>query len=701
MMEFQDTRGTAPESQLALQRATRPQSVAIVGVSSDPLKYGSRLAKSVVDCDYPGELHFVNANGGRFLGRELAPSLSAVGPVDLVIVSVPGAVCPDVVAEAAGLGCGSAVVVATGFSETGQRELERDLGQSTTGSSLRIVGPNCMGIFSAPASLNAMGDPTIPHGRLAVVAQSGIVGMSIYHRAKQHRLGLSYFLSVGNQLDLGFEDICGFLAEDDQSDAVLMYVEGFRELPWALASLAALAERVPVAVLRGGRSAAGATAAASHTAAIAGDDDILSAALREAGVTEARSESDLMLAALAFTEPGRLTSRSVSLVSDSGGFATLGADAAVAAGLLVDPHPPAVQEALREVLLPQATVSNPVDMIGGPELREDIFERAVDAVLSAPEIAGAVMLGGFAGYGDVGGAELEAREVAAGPQLTRVRDAHGKPFVLQTIYAEAEHPALDHLRDHGVPVVDDIEDAMRILAFKAEQHDRPPPRRRWATHSAPASEPRWLEEDAGRGWLAERLSFAVPEWRTATGVEEAAAAAAELGGSVVLKLLAPGLLHRSDVGGVELDLRGRNDVLAAWERLAEVSRGLGAAPRALVVRHVPGMVAAHVGVVRHGTLGPVVVVGSGGVYVEDLADRALLFPPFDAEAIAAALQPLALGRILGSRRADPSLARAYGRLAQSVGELALRDPELYELDLNPVLLAPDAAFVVDVRVGLA
>ncbi len=336
----------------SLERAIRPRSVAIVGASEDPLKYGSRLARSTIECEFPGGLHLVNPRAGTFMGRAFMPTLDAIGaPVDLVVVAVPAARCPEVVAQAAELGCGCAVVVATGFAEVGARSLERELVAAAAGSELRIVGPNCLGLYAAAGQINATGDATIPSGRIAVVAQSGIIGLSIGHRVKRHRMGISHLFSIGNQGDLEFADYCELLAEDDTAEAVLLYAEGFPNLPRFLSALARLAELKPVAVLRGGRTEAGAAAAMSHTASRAGDSVMLSAALAEAGAIEVASDGELLLAGLAFNDPTTmpLRSRRISLVSDSGGYAVSGADSAVELGLELRPHPPEVIAALEEV----------------------------------------------------------------------------------------------------------------------------------------------------------------------------------------------------------------------------------------------------------------------------------------------------------------------------------------------------------------
>lgn len=470
-----ETSGASVGAVSALERAIRPRSVAIVGASEDPLKYGSRLARSTIECGYPGELHLVNPRRGAFMGHAFASSLGEIdrgAPPDLVVVAVPAVRCPEVLAQAAELGCGCAVVVATGFAEVGAHALERELAAASAGSQLRIVGPNCLGLYAAAGQINATGDATIPSGRIAVVAQSGIIALSIGHRVKRHRLGISHLFSIGNQADLEFADYCELLADDDTTDAVLLYAEGFRDLPRFLRALARLAELKPVAVLRGGRTEAGAAAAMAHTASPAGDSAMLSAALARAGAIEVVSDGELLLAALAFSDPTPLNSRSISFVSDSGGYAVSGADAAVELGLELRPHPPEVIAGLEKILLPRASKRNPIDMIGGPELRADVFQSVMRTCLSSEQIDGAVLVGGYGGYEHVGGETLLAREILAASELVKVRDELGKPLAVASLYEGEQHAGIAHLREHGVPVVGDVQDALAVMAFKALREER-------------------------------------------------------------------------------------------------------------------------------------------------------------------------------------------------------------------------------------
>jgi acetate---CoA ligase (ADP-forming) len=687
-----------------MRQMLEPRSAAIVGVSEDPIKYGTRMARSAVEAGFDGDLYFVNPKPGEYMGHSFVPSLSSIGsPVDVVMVSVPSTLCPSVVEEAGELGCGSAVVVANGFAEIGQAELQDELVAAAARADIPLVGPNCMGLFTAPARFNAMGDASIPAGRIAVVAQSGNVGIAIYHAAKTRGLGLSYFISLGNQADVAFEDVLLYLADDEHTDVVLLYVEGFHDTCRFLDAAGRLAEQRPVAVLRGGRSAAGARSAASHTGSMAGDDAITAAALRRAGLVEVDSPNDLLLAAMAFGSRARMRGRSVSVVADSGGYATLGADAASHAGLSVDVHPERVQARLREFLLPRASFTNPVDMIGGVDIQEDIIEATVGACLEDPDVDAVALVGAFAGYEDFGGEELGRRERAAAHQLVELRDRTGKPLVVQTIYEATGRAQLVTLRAGGVPVVEHLDEAMRILSMQAAAEERAAlPPREWSPSSAtPAGPSRTLREDRSREWLEARLGRELPPWQAVEDEDAAVAAASALPGPAVLKVLADSASHKTEVGGVILNVRTEDEVREAWRRIAAICEDAGESPRALVTEYATGSAEAMIGVFRHPELGPLVLVGTGGVFAESLLDRALLFPPFGTDEVLAAVGELQLGRVLESPRASEAMAAGLAELAVAIGDLAAAEESLVELDLNPVLLSSRGATALDVRVVVA
>lgn len=680
-----------------LSRALHPRSVAIVGVSENDQKYASRLARTIVEGGFDGELHFVNPNPGSYLGHEFVPALSSIpGPVDLTIVSVPASKCAGVVEEVGAVGCPTAVVVTNGFAETGNSNLQTQLVDAGRQHGVRIIGPNCLGVFSAPARLNALGDSTIPSGRLAIVTQSGNIGVALAHGAKSMGLGVSYFLSVGNQVDVGFDDFLEFLEDDEHSDAVLVYAEGFKDAAGFLRAAARLADRKPVGILRGGRSEAGARSAASHTASMSPEDALITAALRQIGVADVRSPSDLLHFAGAFADNLSLSRTNISIIADGGGSATLAADAASQLGLNVRRHPDPLAAKLQEMLGPRAAVGNPVDMTGGFDLGPRVVQDTVEACLADPSTDAVALVGAYGGYGDYDNSGLLASyEMAAADDLVRLRDQYAKPVIVQSIYAGREHEGIQKLRRSGIAVVEELSATMTILARKAAR--RGGSSSAWLSGGKVSGEGQVLREDQARAWLASHSDVSVPSFSVVTTEDSAVDAVLALGGPAVMKILSDGANHKSDSGGVLLNLNGEVEARAAWRKIAALSQELGDAPRALVTRYVPGSLEALVGMFRHDALGPVVLVGTGGVFAESILDRGFLFPPFTRDDVDRTLNELAIGRALLSPRARGSMRESLVELVSAIGEVAVKVDELVELDLNPVSMSSAGAVVLDVR----
>lgn len=690
---------TTAEMMRAVRCALRPRSVAIVGASDQQDRLGSSLAWCITEGGYAGELYLVGRSGGKLYGHEILPSLSAIGsPVDLVLVAVPASACPQIVAEAGELGAGCAMVLANGFAEAGNTELSDELLARATASEIPVIGPNTMGIFSAPARFNAFEDLTIPAGRVALLTQSGAVGIAGYEALKVCDLGLSYCVSLGNQLMVKAADMLGFFAEDPEVDCVLVYLEGMAEPAGFVDAAGRLARQKPVAVLRGGVTAAGARAAASHTGAMASDDAVISAGLRAAGVIDARSMRELILIAQAFSCRPLARGGRLGIVTDSGGYSTMGADAAERGGLSLEPHPAEIQAALREIVLPQAAVGNPVDFVGVNSLQ--VLPRTVEITLGSPDVDVAMYAGAF------GGPEMLEHQLSWAKEMVAARDAVGKPLVMQSYFAHSGAEGLAYLRAHHVPVVEQLEDAVAILARQADWNAfRGQGRAGWVerTTAAGGRDGHTLREDAARAWFAARADIGLPQTLVVAGEDEAVAARAGLGaGQLVMKVLSDRVSHKSDAGGVVVGIESAEDMRAAWKQMAAICRDHGTEPAAIVTPFVYPGVEALVGALKNSPLGPLVMVGAGGVYAEDIGDRAILFPPFERAHIEEAIGRLGvLGSIVNSRRAAPVIKDHLIELVAKVGELVLGSDELLELDLNPVVLAASGPAILDVRVTLS
>jgi acyl-CoA synthetase (NDP forming) len=625
--------------------------------------------------------------------------VAAIGRnVDLAVVCLPGALVLEAAEEALAAGVRALCVISAGFAETGPEGAARqdELLARVRAHGVRLLGPNCLGIASTAVRLNATFAPrSFPPGRIGFSSQSGALGLALLERAEARGLGLSAFVSIGNKADVSSNDLLEFWTDDEGTDLVLLYVESFGN-PRTFARVARrLAREKPVLAMKSGITGSGQRAAGSHTAALAGSDAAVSTLFRQAGVVRAETLEELLDVASLLSNQPAPKGRRVAVLTNAGGLGILCADACEAAGLELPDLAPETAERLRAFLPAEASVANPVDMLGGATA--DAYRRALPAVLDDPGVDAVIVLfvpPVVATPDEVGAAisEAAAEAAAAKPVLACILSAEGTPASLRSATT--------------VPAFDFPESAARALgraAGRAEWLRRP---------AGTVPEPDGIDADAGRaivagalaagsdGWLTPNDTRAlleaygvplVPE-RLAAGPDEAVAAAEELGYPAVVKTAAAGA-HKTETGGVALDLRDADAVRAAAGRIGGP---------VLVQPLVRGGAELLAGVVQDPVFGPLVAFGPGGVMAELIGEAQFRLAPLtdvDAEEL---VHTGKVGRLVagfrGAPAADPAaLQDLLHRLARLGEDL----PEVAELDLNPVVALPDRAVAVDARVRVA
>jgi acyl-CoA synthetase (NDP forming) len=676
----------------ALDPLFAPRSVAVLGVSRDPAKLGHRLLQNVKESGYAGAVHAVNPSGQPILGYATVPSVDALPEgVDLALVSLPAAAVAGAVQALAGRRARSAVVLSSGFGEVDDdgRGAQARLLAVARAAGLRLVGPNCMGVYSAPARLNGTYFWDLPRieGGIGVVSQSGAYGGLIFRHLGGRGLGVSRFLSIGNQADVDMAEVVEYLAGDEATTLIACFVEAVRDGRRFVEAAARATARKPVVVLKGGRSEAGRRAAGSHTGSLAGAFEVYRAGCRRSGVVLAEETEEFLDAIEALVVAGdrRPAAPRVAIVTVSGGPAVVAADCAERSGLTVPALGEAARRSLRAALPPFAAVGNPVDLT--PQVEPARIAGAVRSVLDQADVAGVVAI-------DVG---LDIPEFAEG--VIAAARATGKPAVAFT----ADAPGIAaRFRAGGVPVLPSPERAVR--GFRALWAARP------VAPAAPGP-PRALPADlaaalpAGSGplpyALARRVleSFGVPFCREAiASTPEAAVAAAErIGYPVVIKADAPGLIHRTEVGGVRL---GVPDAAAVRRACAELAAGAGA-HRFVVQEQVARGVELIAGVRRDEVFGPVIAVGTGGVLAEVIRDVSVRLAPLSAGEAREMLREGARARLLAGPRGLPACDDGpLVSLLFALSELACAEPRIAEVDLNPVIAAGARAVAVDALVIL-
>ena len=666
-----------------------PAAVAVLGVSRNPVKLGHRLLQNVKDGGYAGAIHPVHPSGEPILGCPTVPSVEALPPgVDLALVSLPAPAVPDAITALAARGVRAAVVLSSGFGEVdaGGRSIQAGLLATARAAGLRLVGPNCMGVYSAPARLNGTYFWDLPRtpGGISIVSQSGAYGGLIFRHLGGRGLGVARFVSIGNQADVEIAEVLEWLAADPATTLIACFVEALRDGPRFLAAARRAAGRTPIVVLTGGRSDAGRRAAGSHTGSLAGSHDVFRAACASSGIVLAEETEEFFDAIETLTgRPGRPASPAIAIVTVSGGPSVVAADTAEREGLAVPALAAATQAALRALLPSFAAVGNPVDLT--PQVEPARITAAVRRVFDEPTIAGVVAV-------NVG---LDIPEFADGI-VTAARET-GKPAVAFT----ADAPEITRrFRAGGVPVLPSPERAVR--AWRALWRARAPAPR--VAVRPPALSPEVRRAlDTARGPLPYALGRRLLEEgglrfcreAIAGSAGEAVAAAERIGYPVVVKADAAGLTHKTEAGGVILDVA---DAAAVRAACAALSARAGAERFVVQERAGPG-VELLLGARRDEVFGPVVVLGAGGVLTEVLRDVSVRLAPLGEGEAEAMLGEGGRARLLAGPRGLPAVeAPALVALIHAVAGLIVTEPRIQEIDVNPLIAAGAGVTAVDALV---
>ncbi|MGO9909193.1 MAG: acetate--CoA ligase family protein [Solirubrobacteraceae bacterium] len=672
-----------------LQPLFAPTSVAVVGASGDPRKWGNWLARRALRGEHRRAVHLINRRGGEILGRSARRSLLELdATVDLVLVTVPEALLEPTVEEALSAGAKAIVVISAGTEGSGRDEA---LGTAVRDAGAVLVGPNCLGIFDADTELE-LASNDLPAGTIAMISQSGNLALEISVLMRETGLGFSRFVSLGNQADLTAAELIEATTAHDRTAGIALYVEDFRDgRAFVRAASEARAAGKPVVLLTASGHEAAARAVRSHTGALASDDAAIEAACLAAGIERVSSPRQLVdvVQGLIRCPPSR--GRRVGIMGDGGGHGGIAASLAAKAGLEVPELTASTVARLRAQLPPTASCSNPVDLAGGGEADIRNFERTARTLLESDEVDAVLLTGYFGGYGEY--AEVFADpELAAGVALAEASATAGRPLIVQTMYSSSG-PA-DALRRGGVPVYQAVEhaiDAMARLAGSAERNSREVPA--LPTPAAPVIHSGY---EAARSLLMRGgVSFVAQQ--TVDSAAAAQDAAAAIGYPVALKAL--GAVHKSDAGGVKLGIADSHTLAAAYSDLDARLRTKGFSVEAMAP--LADGVEILIGARWDPRFGPVALAGLGGVYAEVMRDVAVSLAPVTAAQAEAMLRSLNAFPLLDGARGRPplDLAAAAHALA-ALSHVAAEHPEIAELEVNPLLVLPDRAVGLDARIIL-
>lgn len=666
-----------------------PKSIAVLGASADAARIGGRPVANLLKFGFQGPIYPINLRADRVQGLQAFPSISDVpGPVDLAVLAIPAAGVPAALEDCARAGVGTAVVFSSGFGEVGEAgaEAQAELTALTRRTGLRILGPNCLGTMNiASGAICTFGQAPnygLPKaGGLSFVSQSGAFGTFTFVTAMQRGLPAGRWVSTGNEADIDVAECIDWLADDPATRVIMSYMEGCRDGPKLIAALKrAQAADIPVVVMKVGRSAAGAAAAQSHTAALAGADAVYDAVLKQYGAHRARSVDEFLDVGYAALLGKRPAGKRIGIITMSGGAGVLMADAAEEAGLHVAPLALDTQARLREIV-PFAGVQNPVDVTGQIGNDPTLYVRFGQTMLSEGGFDAVVGFHAVVGLDPVGGAALAdswAALRAAFPDLPMFLAMRSLPELRERLEAL------------NIPVFDEPARMVAAVAAVARFARRAPVEHTPGAPSVLAGEA--LSEAAASGLLA-AAGLPMVAHRVVQSGAEAASAAAALGFPVVLKIVSADIAHKSDIGGVRLNLATPPDVAEAHDAI-----------RAAVAKHAPNaaidgvMVAPMtrdgvetiIGVQSDPVFGPMVMLGLGGILVEVLHDVSFRHAPFDHEAAHAMIAELRGAALLaGVRGQPPADVDALADALVALGRFAADNRGKFGgIEINPLLVRP-------------
>ena len=696
-----------------------PGSIAIIGASTDPTKRGYKAMVGLIKDGYPGAIYPINPKVDRVLGVRTYATLDDVpGPVDLALICTPAATVPGIVADCGRKGVKGAAVLASGFRETGPAgaRLEQQVLAAAREGGVRIIGPNTSGMFNLHKKVNLLALANVKPGNIGFISQSGNMLLSLVLEAEHNgHVGFSTYVGPGNQTDIGFNDYLRYLGEDPDTRVATFYVEGFRDGQRFLHNAREITAVKPVVVYKSGATEQGKKAASSHTGALAGSYAMTVDLLRQVGVSVVQHSNEILPVAEGLGLLQQAPGKRVAVVSDGGGQATIASDRLIEAGLELAELGEATKKRLGAILLPQASLVNPVDVAGSSDANPALLADCMAIVADDDNVDAVFLVGMFGGYHIRFAEDLLGGEMRGAESMIELARRIDKPVVVYSLYAPVKPPALRRLHEAGLPVYTSIEYAVRVLAALGERgvylrdaaNQAPLPAMvpndaTLAIFATAQAEARDLFEFEAKALLRAH-GVAVPAEALVRDIDELDEIAARLGDQpLVMKVVSKDILHKSDAGGVRLNLRGRAALREAFDQIigschaykpAADIKGVLVTPMARKGTEVI------IGVSRDPIFGPVLMFGLGGIFVEILEDVAFRAIPLSRYAARSMVDQIRARRILEGARGEAAVDKeALVDLLLKVSSIVAAYPQLAELDLNPVILYEDGYAIVDARV---
>jgi acetate---CoA ligase (ADP-forming) len=707
-----------------LEHVLNATSVAIIGASRNKTKRGYQAIKTLLADGFEGEIYPVNPKEDTILGLRCYKDITDIpDKVDLALITTPARTIPKILANCGAKGVAGAVIIAGGFRELGEkgRVLEQEMVDAAKANQVRLIGPNTSGMINLKTRMNLVGIQDVPSGSIALLCQSGNMALTLITEATLRKHGgFTYYVGVGNESDIKFHEYLSFFRNDPDTKAILMYVEGMSQGREFLQEAYKTSIEKPIILLKSGRSAKGRKSAGSHTGSLAGMGQVAKAAYERAGIIVIENSDELFPVAETLSSQPPVKNNAIAVLADGGGHATIAADLLTDYGIELSELSEKTKQSLQKILPEAASVANPVDVAGGTDADPSIFADCAKILLKDPAVGGLLIVGLFGGYGIRFEKSLAIGEEQAAHRLGAMGKKRGKPIFVHSLYSAYDSHALDLLRHYDIPVHDSLDIACKSMAclctygnylktyhaktnFVLNWREKARPEGN-AVISAALAEGRHvlLEHEAKQ--LIKLHGAPTSVGGMAKTAQEAVAIAEKIDGHVVMKIVSPDILHKSDANGVMLNIKDEAQVKAAFDIIMENARiyDPGADIRGVLVAPMAAKgLEIIIGTKIDEQFGPVIMYGLGGIMVEIMKDVTFWVLPVSSASCKKMIEDTRSSVILSGIRGQKGYdKKALRKLLAMCSELVESYPEIQEMDLNPVILYESGLDVVDARIIL-
>jgi acetyltransferase len=700
---------------LNLDKIFNPKTVAIIGASDEEGTVGYALLKNFRELGFEGRIYPVNIKKSEVMGLKAYPTVEQVPePVDLAVIATPARTVPDILEQCGKSGIKGLIIISAGFKEIGEegRALEQKIIELKKRYDLRIIGPNCLGVIRPSVKMNATFISKMPKpGNIAFISQSGALGSAILDYALHENIGFSNFVSIGSMIDVDFGDLIDYFGTDPKTRSILMYIEGLTDARKFMSAARHFARTKPIILVKAGKYSESAKAAASHTGSLTGEDNIYDAAFKRAGVVRVDEIADLFNAAEVLGMQPLPNGPNLAIITNAGGPGVMATDAIISQGGKVAKLSPKTMETLNTVLPHFWSHGNPIDILG--DAHADRYKATIEACLADENVDGILII-----YTHQAVAEpIEIAKTIS--ELIKNQPYHNKTILTSFIGYDSVEEANRIFSQNNIPTFTTPEQATKTYLYMYQYkrnlellYETPaevpvdmmaPKRPLMVILRNAATENRELLTEAEAKRFLEYYNFPVVKTKVATTQDEAVRLAAELGYPVVLKILSPQIVHKTDAGGVVLDLNSEAEVREAYDRIIQRAKQYNpeAEIQGVTVQKMIKKTGYEViiGAKRDPLFGPVILFGMGGVGVELFKDFSLGLPPLNQTLVRRMMEETKVYQLLkGYRNVPPANIKLLEEIMVLFSQLLVDFPQLKEVDVNPLFINSEEAYAFDARI---